>query len=151
MREAIGGTLLLYIVLIFLFIYIIFMGVVIHYGRVFRWKNTVVSYIEQYEGVTDDVVTLVERNVVAKGYNDGPICVCYNQAPNGNRYYNIKMYIRFAMPLVDKRLWPYIQITGQTSGIAKLKNGAAKDIIIKSCDEGYENISSKNGLKSDGC
>ena len=48
MREAIGGTILLYIVLIFLFVYIAFMAIVINYGRVFRSKNAVVSYIEQY-------------------------------------------------------------------------------------------------------
>ena len=88
MREAIGGTILLYIVLIFLFVYIAFMAIVINYGRVFRSKNSVVTYIEQYEGFSEDTKAVIDSQVIVKqGYN-GPVCVCYNLAPNNNKYYN---------------------------------------------------------------
>ena len=139
MREAIGGTILLYIVLIFLFVYICFMGVVIHYGRVFRWKNTVVSIIEQYEGLSSDAQDLIKAETFAKGYHDGNIDVCYNEAPNKkSRYYNIRMYVLFELPLAGKGV--SIPITGQTSGIPKLVKGASNDVDIISCDEGYSQI-----------
>lgn len=141
MREAIGGTILLYIVLIFLFVYIAFMAIVINYGRVFRSKNSVVTYIEQYEGLSDNTIDVINSNVIVKqGYN-GPICVCYNMAPNNNKYYNIKLVVEFTMPLVSRSMYPKLAITGQTSGIPALKSGSNDIDSIQSCSEGYTLVS----------
>ena len=141
MREAIGGTILLYIVLIFLFVYIAFMAIVINYGRVFRSKNAVVSYIEQYEGMTDKTKEVIDKQVVAKqGYN-GPVCICYNIAPNKNKYYTVKLIVEFSMPLVRKELYPKLAITGQTSGIPNLKSGSKDIASIPECSSGYFAVS----------
>ena len=51
MREAVGGTLLLKIVLIFLVVYIGFMAIILNYGKTFRIKNRLINYIEQEEGI----------------------------------------------------------------------------------------------------
>ena len=137
MREAIGGTILLYIVLIFLFVYIAFMAIVINYGRVFRSKNSVVTYIEQYEGFTEETKTVIENQVIAKQGYDGPICACYNMAPNNNKYYSIKLVVEFTMPLVSRDMYPKLAISGQTSGIPTLKSGGKDLDSIEDCSEGY--------------
>ena len=56
MREAIGGTMLMQIVLVFLIVYIMFMAVVINYGRVFRAKNNLITYIETEEGFKEGIL-----------------------------------------------------------------------------------------------
>ena len=50
MRESIGGSMLFYIVLFFLSIFIFFIASVIRYARVYKIKNSMVNYVERNEG-----------------------------------------------------------------------------------------------------
>lgn len=50
MREAIGGTFMLNIMLIFLMMYIIFLAVCFNYVKAYRVKNGIIDFIEKYEG-----------------------------------------------------------------------------------------------------
>lgn len=132
MREAIGGTMLMYIVVFFLFIYIVFMAVVINYGRVFRTKNGLISYIEAEEGFKDGF----KNNLIAKanelGYRSGDIYACYTQGNNEDtRYFSVKLNIEFQMPLVDGSI--KIPITGETSAIRNVKDNIVE---IGKCGDG---------------
>ena len=51
MKEATGGTMMLYIFLVFLAVYITFIAVAFNYARAFRIKNEIVDIIEQHEGI----------------------------------------------------------------------------------------------------
>ena len=51
MRESIGGTMLFWIVLFFLSIFITFLAFVMKYARVYRMKNSIINYIERDEGI----------------------------------------------------------------------------------------------------
>ena len=53
MRDAVGGTFMMYVFLIFLAVYITFVAVAFNYARAFRVKNKVIDIIEQNEGMTN--------------------------------------------------------------------------------------------------
>lgn len=53
MRDSVGGTFMIYVLLIFLAIYITFVAVAFNYARAFRVKNKVIDIIEQNEGMSD--------------------------------------------------------------------------------------------------
>lgn len=53
MRDAVGGAFMIKIFLIFLALYIIFVGVAVNYAKAFRVKNRIINIIEQNEGITN--------------------------------------------------------------------------------------------------
>lgn len=133
MREAIGGTMLMYMVLFFLIIYIFFMAVVINYGRVFRAKNTLVSYIEDNEGFKEGDLPEFLKKANDVGYTSGAIDVCYSQ-PNPStdtKYFSVRLYITFQLPLVNNAI--KIPITGETVGVRNVVDNVNG---ITKCGEG---------------
>ncbi len=127
MREAIGGTQLMYIVLIFLTIYVVFMAGVIQYGKVFRQKNAIINLIEQNEGVnglgtsenTADQNTLYgyARRV---GYTRG-VKACYIHVENRGYIYKIQIEYGFQMPMVGDIP---LRVKGETKMIDRPVTGA---------------------------
>ena len=110
MREAVGGTLLLKIVIVFLVVYIGFMAIVLNYGLVFRYKNQLINYIEQNEGIKN-VETLRTTAKEKYGYY-GDIDACNVKVNDRGYYYKVKIYIIFHIPLVNNVL--RIPVTGET-------------------------------------
>lgn len=53
MRDAVGGTFMIKVLLIFLAVYITFVAVALNYAKAFRVKNKVIDIIEQNEGLED--------------------------------------------------------------------------------------------------
>lgn len=53
MRDAVGGTFMIRVFLIFLATYIIFIAIALNYAKAFRVKNKVIDIIEQNEGIKD--------------------------------------------------------------------------------------------------
>ena len=53
MRDAVGGTFMIRVFLIFLATYIIFIAIALNYAKAFRVKNKVIDIIEQNEGIND--------------------------------------------------------------------------------------------------
>ena len=53
MRESVGGTFMIYVLLVFLAVYITFVAVAFNYARAFRVKNKVLDIIEQNEGIRE--------------------------------------------------------------------------------------------------
>lgn len=128
MREAIGGTLLMQIVLIFLIVYIMFMAVVINYGRVFRAKNNLITYIETEEGFKEGMTRKVRERATDLGYT-GDIYVCYTDG-NNTKYFSIMLYINFDLPLISSGV--QIPVNGETSGIRNVSDNIEG---IKKCNE----------------
>lgn len=54
MRESIGATWILQLVIIFMLIFVAFLALSVNYTKAFRMKNEVVSIIEKYEGVSSE-------------------------------------------------------------------------------------------------
>lgn len=52
MRQAIGTTWILQLVIIFMLIFVAFLALSINYTKAFKIKNELVTIVEKYEGVT---------------------------------------------------------------------------------------------------
>lgn len=63
MKEAVGGTFMIYVLLIFLAVYIAFVAVALNYAKAFRVKNSVIDIIEQNEGMDESDFTGREGNI----------------------------------------------------------------------------------------
>ena len=53
MRDAIGGVLIIEIIIVFLLIINSYLAFSVNYTKAFRVKNRIISIIENYEGLTD--------------------------------------------------------------------------------------------------
>lgn len=134
MREAIGGTMLMQIVLIFLIVYIMFMAVVINYGRVFRAKNNLITYIETEEGFKEGMTRKVRERATSIGYTSD-IHACYTEG-NNTKYFSIMLFINFDLPLITSSV--RIPVSGETSGIRNVSDNVEG---IKKCNENGKGIS----------
>lgn len=69
MRESIGGAMMLRIFLVVIVIFVVFLCVSANFARAFRVKNGVITIIEQYEGINDTSIGLVENYIKRMGYS----------------------------------------------------------------------------------
>ena len=53
MRDAMGGSILFYIILGFIGIFIVFIAIIMNYASAYRTNNYVVNMIEQTEGTIE--------------------------------------------------------------------------------------------------
>jgi len=67
MRDAFGGTFLMYLMMIMVVVFVTFMAETLKYVQAYRVKNTIINYIEEYEGFNDVVIGLLENE---NGYLD---------------------------------------------------------------------------------
>lgn len=113
MREAMGSTLLIKILLIFLGIYIAFLAIAVNYSQSFRVKNKIVSIIEEYEGYpghNNEVKKIIDNFLAGVGYapgrmknKDGDYNIVAMSTDRGT-YYVVTTYIVFDFPLVKDAL-----------------------------------------------
>jgi len=88
MREAIGGTLLIQLVMFFIVIYVCFLAVAINYSITFRVKNQVINLIESYEGY-DLAKPKIEEYIASVGYyRASDANFSHSSSCNGGQYYN---------------------------------------------------------------
>lgn len=112
MREAVGGSMLFYIILIFIFIYIVFIAVIMNYAATFRASNYVLTTLEETEGQvvlgtkgTTDTSTLYGKLRTMNYHND--LKVSCSENSNG-AVYKITTVVQFDLPLIDVSLPLYI-------------------------------------------
>ena len=115
MREAIGGALLIKLVMFFIAIYVAFLGIAINYAITFRVKNQVINLIESHEGYSNAEASI--NNYISNvGYyrttvgntslvvNNSTNCIngyCVEQinTSRGN-YFRVTTFVRFDFPIV---------------------------------------------------
>jgi hypothetical protein len=61
MRDAFGGTFMMYFIIIFVVLYVTFLSVALKYLQAYRVKNEIINYIEQYEGFNETVRDKLEN------------------------------------------------------------------------------------------
>ena len=143
MKEGIGGTFMIYVMLVFLAVYITFLAVAFNYARAFRVKNKVIDIIEQNEGmdftdISDDstlgqienylgqvsyVVTGIDRNDCPEteyGYinSDRGYCIQEISSNTNGKYYKVKTFIKLEIPFLD--LGFTIPVKGETRKIERI-------------------------------
>lgn len=75
MKDSFGGAFMIKLMLVFIVIYITFMGVAINYAKVFRVKNNVINILEQYQfNIGDDN----ERSTISGVIDEYLMNVPYN-------------------------------------------------------------------------
>ncbi len=70
MRESIGGTWTLQIVIVFILFFVAFITLTINYTRAFRVKNEIINIIEREEGFTPSTADPGARYLVASYLNN---------------------------------------------------------------------------------
>lgn len=117
MREAVGGSLLFYIIIGIIFVFIVFIGFIMSYAASYRASNYAITMLERTEGKADlgtssdssDKQTLYGQLRARKYYND--IIVCCSDNDNG-AVLRVKTFVPFNLPLIDVSL--KIEITNET-------------------------------------
>ena len=116
MREAIGGTMLLYILIPVLFIFIVFMAFIMNYASAYRASNYVVSMIEVCDADIDHCENLIRENGGGSEiagldtilddikkryhYNNG-VDFCYVENKKGT-VYRVSLGVYFHLPLIGR-------------------------------------------------
>ena len=126
MREAIGSSWILYIAIIFILIYIFFIGFVMNYAAAYRAANYVVTQIENCQGQMDncgDVNMVNITEIVRKEYhyitpniepNIGGVItpVCFT---NGTGVvYRVTLPVEFDLPLLGSLRWMMVKAETKT-------------------------------------
>ena len=112
MREAVGGSILFYIILGFVAVYIIFIVVIMNYAATYRASNYVVTTIEEYEGNVS--VDSLKRELETKNYYNGLDISCQENS-NGDAVYKVTTYVNFEVPLIG--INGKIKINNETKAI----------------------------------
>jgi hypothetical protein len=139
MRESIGGTMLFWIVLFFMSIFIAFLAAVVQYARVYKIKNSMINYLEQGEGVASK--EMFESALANFGYpSDGKYVVCRYKAPERGGYYYVKLYATFAIMSFSLD----VKIKGETrlieTGVFVRSDGLFDDVDSENNCFGSDNI-----------
>ena len=143
MKEAVGGTFMIYVLLIFLAVYITFLAVALNYAKAFRVKNSVIDIIEQNEGIDEfsdqnvkgDVINMIETRLRDYNYNvnlsseiidnySDYICYdmgyCINRRSNniGREYYGVITFVELSIPFINYSVT--MPIKGETRVIERI-------------------------------
>lgn len=111
MREAVGGSMLFYIILIFIFIYIVFIGLIMNYAATYRATNYVVTTIEETEG--DVLYNDLKSGLQSRNYHNDLTVTCSENSDGA--VYKVETYVAFEIPLMGIDLT--LAITNDTKTI----------------------------------
>ena len=118
MREAIGGALLIKLVMFFIVLYVCFFAIAINYPITFRVKNNIINLIEEYEGL-DLAKSHIDEYIANVGfYRAGAVSFTLSQnttcdhGSNGyciqektsarGKYWKVTTYVTFDFPIIGR-------------------------------------------------
>ncbi len=82
MKESVGYTVTLNIVIMFIVVVFAFLAAALIYYKSNKVNNAIINSIEKYEGFNDLAVAEIERNMISIGYNKHSIN-CGSSTSNG--------------------------------------------------------------------
>lgn len=141
MREAVGGTFLFKIMIVFIFFFTSFLAIAINYSQAFRIKNQIINAIENYEGYNNDSMNVMASVVNNSGYYRNITCstkygynaktkesggtvikgVCIKETEENftdgktKKYYKITTFVSFNFPIIGNVFT--IPVIGETKAI----------------------------------
>ncbi len=130
MREAVGGSIIIQWILIFLIVITCILAFAVNYAKAFRLKDAVLDYLEDGQGLTQDVAQKIESKRSLAGYGvdwtlddymcKNGICIKFNEISNNNSthikycgntkeectvgYYTVVTYIYVNIPIMSNFL-----------------------------------------------
>lgn len=107
MREAVGSSMLFYIVITFLIIYISFIAFIMNYASAYRAANYVITQIEACQGNMDNCsgnsLKKIEEHITKKYRyivkNGNTSYCCFNNARGGS-VYRVTLKVEFDLPII---------------------------------------------------
>lgn len=75
MRQAIGGTWLIQLMIVFILLFVAYITLMINYNKVIKTKNEAIAMIEKYEGLNNDSIELVNDYLKYVSYKGQGVCV----------------------------------------------------------------------------
>ena len=139
MRDAFGGTILIKIIIVFIVIYVVFMGAAVQYAKAFKLKNGIINMMEvsSFDGTTSDpVISEIETYLKDGNYSgyvnasqascsgtfvsvDSNRGYCYEEkmVTSKSSYYKVTTYLVIDLHIFD--LVIPIPIKGETKVIYK--------------------------------
>jgi len=69
MRESIGSTWILQLVIVFILLFVGFLTLSLGYSKSYKVKNETLSVIEKYEGLTVDAVKIINNYLEYNNYD----------------------------------------------------------------------------------
>lgn len=129
MRQTIGGTWLLQLMILFILLFSGFIILTLNYSKTIKLKNEMISIIEKYEGINDKSIELINKYLGANGYaavgtcgnangtygatdltsitleeaQDGKkyyYCIKKYSGSNTSNYYQISVFYKFNLPII---------------------------------------------------
>lgn len=117
MRESIGATFLIKIMVVFIVLYNSLLAIAVNYAMVFRVKNRIIDLLEQYEGCRG-AQPYIEDYIANVGYYKAGTSIKnpYDISPvivsGRGTYYRVFTYITFYFPVVKDLL--HFNVAGET-------------------------------------
>ncbi len=125
MREAVGGSLLLYLIIPIIVIFIVFIGFIMNYASAYRAANYVITQIENCQGQMSNCKTMskiteeVREKYIYKTRNNETImpCVVDNGTDASGRkayVFRVSLPVSFDLPMFGEIRWMYVKAETKT-------------------------------------
>lgn len=75
MRQTIGATWVLQLMIVFILLFVGFIVLTLNYSRTVKIKNEMIDMIEKYEGLNEQSIELVNNYLIYTNYNVEGVCV----------------------------------------------------------------------------
>jgi len=85
MKDAVGGSLLLYVVLFFVGVIILFFANIMSYSKAYRVKNRIINILEQHGDIPSSEFNLSKRSDLIKVINEDLVNIGYRVASSGSK------------------------------------------------------------------
>ena len=107
MREAVGGALLMYLIIPIIVILIVFIGFIMNYASAYRTANYIVTQIESCQGIVDGscssyVNNGIKSTIANKYHYKGNISICCLQNGSNSSVYRVALDVEFELPIIGK-------------------------------------------------
>ena len=134
MREAIGSSWLIYMVMTFIMVYVFFISFIMNYAAAYRAANYVVTQIEYCQGRMDECKSMATiANEVTDRYHyhpkNGKIDACYSMNGSNSYVFRVSMPVTFELPILGDM--GVAVVTAETKTIANVPNVTSINGIVK--------------------
>ena len=125
MREAIGSSWLIYLVIIFIMVYVFFIAFIMNYASAYRAANYIITEIENCQGRMDGCKSMsdIKKTVTSKYHyhalDGSPLTVCYFNSGNGY-IFRADLPVDFSLPFVGT--FGNVHVRAETKTIPDVPN-----------------------------
>lgn len=101
MREAVGGSLLMYLIIPIIIVFIVFIGFIMNYASAYRAANYIVTQIESCQGYSDCKSNWDKEYVSSKYHYAGPATVSCRKIDGVTNAvtYDVELQVVFDLPI----------------------------------------------------